>query len=317
MTVETPAAFNQAGSYSGEQTRRAIFADVYAAGIKTSADLFVTAGSGLSANVAAGQALVKGTTGASQGFYYLYNTGTLNETFAAANATNPRIDAVVATIQDSQYAGSADAALIQVLTGTPTSGATLSNLNGAPSIPASSLVLAYVLIPASASSINSADILNEQVTSGLYSVPQVPYGSLYATAGNTIPNNTLSLQQNMTPRYTLAYGMTQNGNALVVPVSGLYLVTVTGGLAAPSAGGWLFVSVSTNGGTSSINPYGPKVAIPSGGVSFDIGQSWTRPLVFAAGTTVNLCIYQSTGVSQTSIGNQGETDLTVQLLAQQ
>jgi hypothetical protein len=47
-----------------------------------------------------------------------------------------------------------------VLTGTPTTGATLSNLSGAPSPPTSSLALGYVLVPTSAVNIVSADILN-------------------------------------------------------------------------------------------------------------------------------------------------------------
>jgi hypothetical protein len=83
---------------------------------------------------------------------------------STANATNPRIDTVVATVADSAYTEPSDLTGDQwapvVLTGTPTAGATLANLLGAASVPLSSLLLGYVLVPANATSIVTADIAN-------------------------------------------------------------------------------------------------------------------------------------------------------------
>jgi hypothetical protein len=77
-------------------------------------------------------------------------------TVATSDPANPRIDKVCAWVQDNGDATSD--AYVQVFTGTPTSGATLSNHNGAPANPANAILLAYVLVPANATSIVSGDI---------------------------------------------------------------------------------------------------------------------------------------------------------------
>ena len=175
MSVETPGWVNESGSYSSEQTRRAVFAayartganspGIIAGGLISGTDLQLSApGSGLSVNVSTGECIIGGTEGVRQGGYYCLNESSANLTISAANPSNPRIDTVCATVSDSGYTepsgGSGNQWALQVVTGTPTSGATLTNLNGAASLPLSSLLLGYVLVPASASSITSGDILN-------------------------------------------------------------------------------------------------------------------------------------------------------------
>lgn len=178
MAVESPAAFNQSASYSAEQTRRAIFSayartaantpGIIAGGLLSGTDCQLTApASGLSVNVSTGELIIGGNEGGTQGGYYARVTSQTNLSISAANPTNPRIDLVCATVSDSGYTeptgGSGNQWALQVITGTPTAGATLSNLNGAGSLPGSSLVLGYVLVPASATNIITADILNVAV----------------------------------------------------------------------------------------------------------------------------------------------------------
>lgn len=134
-------------------------------GLGSSSDCQVTAPvSGLSVNVGTGEMLLPGNEGAVQGPGYARVSSQTNVVISAANPSNPRIDAIVGTMSDAAYTepagGSGSQWTIQAVTGTPTSGATLSNLNGAPTVPHSSLLLAWVLVPTSATNIITADIAN-------------------------------------------------------------------------------------------------------------------------------------------------------------
>lgn len=79
---------------------------------------------------------------------------------AAADPSNPRIDRVLATApapnSDSQVP------ILSISQGTPTSGATLSNLNGAAAIPVGSVCLATVFVGAAATSVVTANIQDER-----------------------------------------------------------------------------------------------------------------------------------------------------------
>ena len=165
----------QADSVSAEELRRSTYLTLarnasgtigtVAGGVVpgTAGDLAVTApASGLSVNVAAGECVVPGSAlyASVPSGYYLRNTGTLNVTGFTANPSNPTIYALVATINDAAYHGAVNSGVIQSVAGTPTTGATLANLSGAPSIPDASLLLAWILVPTSATSIITADIAN-------------------------------------------------------------------------------------------------------------------------------------------------------------
>lgn len=85
------------------------------------------------------------------------------EGFEVANPVNPRVDRVVVQIRDANVAGGGDTEIsgkFRAVTGTPTSGATLVNLSGAAAIPANSLLIANVLVPAGASKLVSGNIDN-------------------------------------------------------------------------------------------------------------------------------------------------------------
>jgi hypothetical protein len=80
-------------------------------------------------------------------------------TFAAADPTNPRIDSVYIVCRDSTIdaTGALDAKL-QVVQGTAIAGATLDNRTNAGAAPANSILLADVLIPATAVTVTTANI---------------------------------------------------------------------------------------------------------------------------------------------------------------
>lgn len=132
-----------------------------AGGVVSSGDLALTQNGtpNMSVNVGTGQIWVPGTTTATQGPYYSQNKAAVNLAITASNPSNPRVDTIIAQVQDAAYAGASRQFGPTVLTGTPTAGASLTNLDGLATVPASSLVIGYVLVPANATSITNADIL--------------------------------------------------------------------------------------------------------------------------------------------------------------
>ena len=117
------------------------------------------AGANMSVDIGAGEALIQGDTVTNQGRYYVLNDAVTNVTgFSAANATNPRIDRVTLRVRDQFHGDAANDISFQIVTGTATAGATLTNLNGAAAVPGSQLLLANVLIPANATTITTGNI---------------------------------------------------------------------------------------------------------------------------------------------------------------
>lgn len=150
-------AFIQAGSYSAEDFRHALQALETNEGVASSlkprggvvpgegGSLAVSAPGGtMTVNVATGRAIIPGTTAALQSAYTYLNDATKAVTISAANATNPRRDLIVARVQDATYAGAVNSATVEVVTGTPAASPV------APATPASSIVLAEILLPAGA-----------------------------------------------------------------------------------------------------------------------------------------------------------------------
>ncbi len=125
------------------------------------------AGVNMSVDVAAnvGTALVQGDAVTNQGLYQVETDDALaNLTVTTANGSNPRIDRVVLEIKDNQHDSSAlNLVQLRIIDGTPTTGATLTNLSGAPALPASAQHLAYVLVGTGVTSIANAVILDGRV----------------------------------------------------------------------------------------------------------------------------------------------------------
>ena len=155
MAVQNPPVFIQGGSHPAEDVRR-MFAAITKddEGVVSSSDMAVSEKGtpDMSIDVSAGRAWIKGTESTFQGTYFVESRSTENLAVAAADASNPRIDLVVAKVEDSVESGATDAWSLAVVTGAP--GATPS----APAQPASSLLLASVLVPALASTITDSDI---------------------------------------------------------------------------------------------------------------------------------------------------------------
>lgn len=197
-------ATQNTNSYTAQVARRAVFSPyartsanlpgLISGGLLSASDLQLSAAaSGLTVDYTVGEAIVGGSELTSlQGGYYASQDTAGSVTLATADPTNPRIDTICVTVGDSQYTepvgATADAAVIQAVTGTPTAGATLTNLNGVASLPKSSLLLGYALVPAGTTSLTSGDISNVATVAALQ--PTNPYA--YKSGLTFTPNTTTS-----------------------------------------------------------------------------------------------------------------------------
>lgn len=159
MTAQNPPIWLQTGEHPAENVRRWLDAAMGStSGILATAELEVTASSGLTVSVADGRVLIAGTENSYQGTYFCENRGAATVTLAGADTTNPRIDLVVARVRDSIYSGSAasDGFTIEAVTGTPAASPS------APSVPDNSVVLAEVTVGANATTVTSGNITDRR-----------------------------------------------------------------------------------------------------------------------------------------------------------
>lgn len=257
MAVQNPPYSMQTGSHGAELFRRAVGSVLNTAGgVVALSDLAVTANSPAAMNVvvASGSIWIPGTTNTAQGMYHCFNDASVTLAIAAASATNPRIDTIVAQVEDAAYAGATNAWKLAVVTGTATVGATLANLTGAGAVPASSLVLAYVLVDALAVTIAAAKVQDNRI----FARPNLPlrvnptckfYMSTAQALTGASTNNILTLN---TTSYNNGGQFTRSGNTILVPYAGYYQIMANVTLAT-SSNIWLSVSGSSLGAYVSEN----------------------------------------------------------------
>lgn len=169
MTARTPPFVIQASSHPAEHFREmahvvagspfGAFAGGVSAfdpghGIGHTLDLAVTQNGTPAMNVlvAGGGCQIRGTENQNQGVYTGYNDASTLLTIAAADATNPRRDLVVAKVRDAAYSGASNDFSLAVVTGTP-AGSPVD-----PAVPNNAFVIARVAVAALASSIVNANI---------------------------------------------------------------------------------------------------------------------------------------------------------------
>jgi hypothetical protein len=162
MAVESPGfVFIQSGGETAERARRALAAlSGLRGGVVAAGDLAVVENGtpNMSVNVAGGQVIIPGTEGSFQGSYVIENRGTLNVAIAAADATNPRKDLIVAKVQDAAYSGVSNVASIVVVTGTP-AGSPVE-----PAVPNNAWVLAMIDVPALDTAITNSQITDRRTS---------------------------------------------------------------------------------------------------------------------------------------------------------
>jgi hypothetical protein len=144
------------------------------------------AGANMSVDVAAGKAIVQGSSVANQGTYIVQSTDVENVPLATADATNPRIDLIVAQVYDKQADGGTRYAWQPLaVTGTPEAATATSPKP--PPVPPNSLVLAEVRVNAGVASVSASNITDRRVLSGTGDVPKWDISGTPATP-QSIPN---------------------------------------------------------------------------------------------------------------------------------
>lgn len=153
------ASFQQANTHPAEDVRLSLLSGLLVTpGIVGTADLAVAPNGtpNMTVLVAAGGCWLKGSETTTQGFYGVYSDAQTTVTIAAADPTNPRIDLIVAKVQDASYSGAVNAASIVAVTGTPAASPV------APAAPASSTILAQVAVAALTTSIVAGNITDKR-----------------------------------------------------------------------------------------------------------------------------------------------------------
>lgn len=163
MVAQSPPYAEQNGQHDARLFRLATFSAFRdTSGVVGPGDLAVSAQStpNMSIQVGAGRVWIKGTqlasvpggTWSTQGAYYGYNDAPVTLTVAAADPTNPRIDAVVAYVLDAFYSGASNLFVLGVVTGTPAPSPST------PAVPSNGLLLGTLAVAANATSISSGNI---------------------------------------------------------------------------------------------------------------------------------------------------------------
>lgn len=138
--------------------------------------LAVTPGSGMAAAVAVGQAFIPAASGDSGGLYELTLDTGGSLTVAASDPSNPRIDLIVAQVND--VGSPSSTATVNIITGTPAS------VPAVPATPAGALALAQILVPAGSTSVVSGNITDlRQWTVALGAILPVSGPSAYPATG--------------------------------------------------------------------------------------------------------------------------------------
>ena len=163
MAVQSPPYVLQNAAHQAILFRQTSSAFVDNEGVVNATDLAVTANStpAMNVDVATGSCWVYGDYSTDSQYYFAHNEGAVNLAIASSDASNPRIDIVVAQINDSAYSGSADDWELSVITGTP------AGSPSAPSLPSSALKLATIAVGATVTTIVSGNITDERSVSEL------------------------------------------------------------------------------------------------------------------------------------------------------
>lgn len=217
-------------------------AQVYGGVICGVTNLQVTAPGGMNVQAGTGFCVVPSSTGSTYGGYVLGLTSVALLGVATSNATNPRIDLIVMTVND--VGSPSSSGYVQIITGTAAPSPSV------PATPANSVALAQVLVPAAAASIVFGDITNYYVqtaaSGGIVPVPGIanaPAGYKQMYVGDL---NTGILWHNPpsgpVPVKTLPWPAQYS---VVAPAGGNVGVGVTAG----SQGTILSETITTNGTT--------------------------------------------------------------------
>jgi hypothetical protein len=253
----------QGASHGAELFRRAVASALHPGvaaldnargGVVNSGDLAVTAGTGNTLNVAAGQAWIPGTQGADQGLYYALASAAVTGMAVTPNASNPLVVLVTASVNDVAYTGNPGVTSnewdLLITQGTAAASPAI------PATPDNSLVLATVLVPTNASAASSytiqaglSTISGTTLTSngqGVFKVSTPYKARMYRNAAWTMQTTATAVPFD-TVIYDLFGSLTTGASAVYTcPVAGYYFVTAGVGAVAAASTDAIIVEIIQN-----------------------------------------------------------------------
>lgn len=308
MALHTPPSWLQNASHPAENDRLTSQALWATTGIISPTSMAVTANSPTAMNVfvAAGWAAVVGDIQPGMGAYIFYNDAPVLLTITTANATEPRIDLIVATVNDSFYSGSTNNVVFQVIAGTPASSPTV------PATPQNSIALASVYVGAAVLSITSGNItdLRVSVTTNL------PIGDITGvtagtglTGGGTSGAVTLAIDSTVT---TLTGSQTLTNKTLTSPTINTPVVS-GGSFSAPQVN--LGINAQTGTTYTTVLADNGKLVTLANGSSIALTIPLNSSVAYPVGAQLNLArlgagtvtIAGAVGVTITSTGATAAT----------
>lgn len=268
------------------------------AGVCAAGDFAVSqsATPGMSVDIAAGRAIVNGTT--VNGAFTVRNDAAItNLAITAADPSNPRIDRVVVEVRPGSPN---DDWRVRVVTGTP------AGSPSAPAVPDNSLSLATVTVAALASSITNANITSVRTYAG--DLAGLPCTQVQMSAAQSIGNNSFTTVAFDTEALDVAgwHDNAVNSSRVTPTIPGWYRVTVHGGWGAGTDYSRQIQAVTRNGSLL----YLDDVSIASNGATV---KPSTFPLIKANGTTdyLGVQVYQ---LNSASASRTWQGTLTVELV---
>ena len=300
MALRTPPSWLQNGSHPAENDRLTTQAFISSTGTIGTSSMQVTAqGSpNMTVNIASGWAGILSST-SNAGVYIAYNDATVVATITTADATNPRIDRVVATVNDAYYSGSTNTVVYAVVAGTPAASPS------APATPNNSISLATIAVAANTTTITSGNITDTRVaaTSNLTS-GYLPLsggtltGGLTAVAGNTTIAP-IKLQTGAAFNSPLLPGTIEyDGNAAYLTPSSAATSTTNGGRALfDSTHRYQLTADSTITATAGAPAFGVRLTTAANTTyEFEAVMAWS--------------VSCSTGAGSLSLGTAGTATVT-------
>jgi hypothetical protein len=298
MALLTPE-YLQTKTYAASKDRYAWATSALQAGVYAATDFLVVQHTGtanMTVDIGAGAAWVAGTSVARQGLYHIVNDAAVLSavTLNASNVTNPRLDKIYVVIHDSTDAGSSDdIPVFGVATGTPVGGTTLDNGNtngSAAALPANALLLADVLVPASSTTVTTANIRDRRAWAR---------GANWSTIRNNAGGDYIVTVTTMTALDTT------NLRARIECTGNPIKLTLTGAAAAPSTGqgalGFMVdgtVYASGEGAPHALNLGNSALSVPFGfsDVVIPAAGSHVFDAAAASGAGTGFRVYAQAGI---------------------
>lgn len=163
------------GTFDAQDVRIGLIGNILP-GVFSRGDFAVTqraAGANMSVDIAPGRAFIEPADVSFQGVYSAYTTAAYNTNsdggyvWAAADATNPRIDLLCVEVRDTDFGGAYTGFRFRIVDGTPNAGATHQLVTSQwPAIPAGCVPIAAIRVPAGATTLTTANITSLNAVGG-------------------------------------------------------------------------------------------------------------------------------------------------------